>query len=89
MGARTDIFRSYLLHQFVVCMWTSRRRKKIRTLAESYDAIVVLGCEAAVDTIQDSIETASCRVFQGMRTEGIMSVRPRFHWPLCISLELN
>ena len=57
--------------------------------AKNYDAIVVLGCEAAVDTIHDSIDTATCRVFQGMRTEGIMSIKPKFHFPCNISLELN
>ena len=88
-GVKTDIFKSYLPHQFVVCMWTSRRRKKIMRCAKNYDVIVVLGCEAAVDTICDSVDMASCKVFQGMRTEGIMSIKPSFHFPGNIVLELN
>lgn len=88
-GVKADIFRSYLPHQFVVCMWTSRRRKKLMKRARNYDAVVVMGCEAAVQTIHDSIDSTSCKVFQGMRTEGIMSIKPLFQFPCNISLELN
>ncbi len=88
-GVGTDIFKSHLPHQFVVCMWTSRRRKKLMECARNYDAVLVLGCEAAVQTIHDSIESTSCKVFQGMKTEGIMSIKPHFHFPCNISLELN
>ena len=89
MGVKANIFRSYLPHQFVVCMWTSRRRKKLKERAKNYDAVLVFGCEAGVDTVQDSIESTACQVFQGMRTEGIMSIKPFFHRPCNVSLELN
>ena len=88
-GIKTDVFKSHLPHQFVVCMWTSRRRKKLMKRAGKYDALLVMGCEAALQTICDSIKSTSCKVFQGMRTEGIMSIKPRFHMPCNISLELN
>jgi hypothetical protein len=88
-GVKTDVFRSRLLHQFVVCMWTSRRRKKLMKQAKNYDAVVVLGCEAAVQTILDSCEVSSFQVVQGMRNEGIMSILPRFKWPDFITLQLN
>ena len=57
--------------------------------AKNYDALVVLGCEAAVQTILDSVATAAFQVVQGMRTEGIMSILPRFKWPDSITLQLN
>jgi hypothetical protein len=88
-GVKADVFKSYWPHQFVVCMWTIRRRKKLLKQASQYDALVVLGCEAAVDTIQDAIKQTSCKVFQGMRSEGIMSIQPQFHLPCNILLELN
>jgi hypothetical protein len=88
-GVKTDVFKSRWLHQFVVCMWTSRRRKKLLKRARKYEALVVLGCEAAADTIHDAVKTTSCKVFQGMRTEGIMSIKPLFHIPCNMSLELN
>jgi len=89
MGIRTDVFRSHFLHQFVLCMWTSRRRKHLAKHAAGYEAVVVLGCEAAVDTVYDSINTDTCKVYMGMRSEGIMSVLPRVHLPANLSLELK
>lgn len=89
MGIKTDIFRSKIIHQFVVCMWTAKRRKKLLKHAENYEAIMVLGCEAAVQTVYDSVKSADCKVFQGMRSEGIMTVNPSFQIPGNISLELG
>ena len=88
-GVKADVFRSRVPHQFVVCMWTRRRRKQLMRRAKKYDAVVVLGCEAAVQTILDSVDDASFQVVQGMRTEGIMSILPRFQWPDSITLQLN
>lgn len=88
-GVKADVFRSRSPHQFVVCMWTRRRRKQLMRHAKKYDAVVVLGCEAAVQTILDSVESSCFQVVQGMRTEGIMSILPRFKWPDRITLQLN
>jgi hypothetical protein len=88
-GVKADVFRSRVPHQFVICMWTHRRRMQLMRHAKKYDAVVVLGCEAAVQTILDSADSSSFRVVQGMRTEGIMSILPRFQWPDSITLQLN
>ena len=88
-GIKTDVFASRWLHQFVLCMWTSRRRKHLARRAADYDAMVVLGCEAAVDTAYDAVKETPCRVYMGMRGEGIMSVLPRFGLPANLSLELK
>ena len=88
-GVRTGVFKSHWPHQFVVCMWTSRRREKLMKQAIKYDALVVMGCEAAVQTVYDSVKSTACKVFQGMRTEGIMSIKPLFQFPCNILLQLN
>lgn len=88
-GIRTSIFRSRLIHQFVLCMWTSGRRKKLLDRAREYEALIVLGCETAVQTVRDSVESSSCKVVQGLKTEGVMSIKPRFHLPCNLSLELQ
>ncbi len=88
-GIRTDVFKSHLVHQFVLCMWTSRRREQLRELAKNYDALVVMGCEAAVDTVRDAVESTGCRVIRGMETEGLMSIQPRFSLPGRVWLELQ
>jgi hypothetical protein len=86
-GIKTDVFRSKWLHQFVLCMWTSRRRAALKRQAKNYDALVVLGCEAAVQTVRDSVKSNTCEVLQGVETEGIMSVKPRLSLPCNLSLE--
>ena len=88
-GIRTDVFKTHLIHQFVLCCWTSRRRRKLLDFANKYEAILVLGCEAAVQTVRDSVKSTSCRVFKGMETIGIMNIKPGFKLPCNISLELE
>lgn len=88
-GVKTDVFRSRLLHQFVVCMWTSRRRRQLMKRAMNYDALLVMSCEAGVRTIYDAVKSTPCKVFMGMRSEGIMSILPRFQRPDNILLDLK
>ena len=88
-GIWTDIFESHLLHQFVLCMWTPKRRKTLLEYAKKYDAMIVLGCESAVQTVRDSVQAAGCRVIQGMKSEGVMSLKPSFQLPCNIWLELE
>jgi len=88
-GIRTDIFKSGWLHQFVLCMWSSRRRGKLLERARDHDAVIVMGCEAAVQTVRNVLESTSCRVIQGMKSVGIMSIQPRLSMPCTISLELE
>lgn len=88
-GLRVDVFESHLVHQFVLCMWTSHRRSKLARVAADYDAVVVMGCEAAVDTVRDAIGPSRCRVVQGVKTEGVMSILPRFGFPATVRLELQ
>jgi hypothetical protein len=88
-GVRTRVFKSTLLHQFVLCFWSSKMRQDLLECARQYDALLVLGCEAAVQTVKDAVGPASCEVIQGMETEGLMSVQPLFRAPCSISLALN
>lgn len=88
-GISTAVFESRLLHQFVACMWTSRRRAHLARRAAEFDALVVLGCDAMVETVRESVRLAGCRVIQGMEIEGLMNVLPRVTFPLNLSLELH
>jgi hypothetical protein len=88
-GIKTDVFKSKLIHQFVLCMWTSRRRKKLQKYAKRYEALIVLGCEAAVQTVRDSVNSSYCKVLQGLETEGIMSIQPSINLVGNISLKLE
>ncbi len=88
-GVRTEIFESRLPHHFVMCMWASARRKQLAKRASGHDALVVLGCDAAVETARDCVKTTNCRVVPGMEVEGIMNVVPTVQLPFNISLGLT
>ena len=87
-GIRTGVFDSKLPHQFVACMWTASRRKALARRAAACDAVIVLGCDAAVATVRSALP-ANSRVIAGMELEGIMTVIPRVRFPFDISLEVS
>ena len=88
-GIKTGVFKSHFLHQFVLCMWTAKRRKALLKRARNYEAVVVMGCEAAVATIRGTLESTACHVISGLRSEGIMSIQPRFALPCNVRLDLE
>ncbi len=88
-GIRTEVFDNKTPNQFIVCMWSSGRRQELKRRASGYDAVLVLGCGAAVKTAEDSTESTNCRVIRGMEVEGIMNVIPSLHFPCNVSLEVT
>ena len=67
----------------------SRRRKKLARRARQYESLVVMGCEAAVETVRDAVKSTGQRVIQGLKTVGIMNVTPRYRAPGSVSLDLQ
>jgi hypothetical protein len=51
-GVNTSVFKSNLPHQWFMCMWTSGRRKKLQSHARQHDAVIVLGCDSATETVR-------------------------------------
>lgn len=86
-GKKTEVFRSRSLQQFVLCMWSNGRRRKLRKKARRHDAVLVFGCEAAVQTVEEAVDCMDCRVIQCMKTEGIMNVVPNFKLPGTLWIE--
>jgi hypothetical protein len=80
-GVNTKVFKSYIPHQWFMCMWTSKKRKKLQKLAKQYDAVIVLGCESATETVRDIAKANDCKVIEGMRVTGIMNAELRFQLP--------
>jgi hypothetical protein len=84
-GVNSRVFKSIPSHQWFMCMWTSGRRKKLQKCAEQYDAVIVLGCESATETVRDVVK--NCKVIEGMKKAGIMNAQIRFHLPGNVSFE--
>jgi len=86
-GVHASVFRNRLHHQWLLCMWTSGRRKKLEKCARQYEAVIVLGCDSATQTVRDSVGSADCKVIEGMEVAGLMNARLRFHLPCNVSFE--
>jgi hypothetical protein len=86
-GVNTKVFKSYLPHQWFLCMWTSRRSKKLQKYAKQYEAVIVLGCDSATETVRDSIKSPGYKVIEAMEVTGIMNAKLRFHLPFNVSFE--
>lgn len=86
-GVSTNVFKSNIPHQWFLCMWTSGRRKKLQKQAKHYEAVIVLGCDSATETVCDSVKSTGCKVIEGMEVAGIMNAKLRIHLPCNMSFE--
>ena len=86
-GVNTKVFKSNLYHQWFLCMWTSGRRKKLQKYAKQYEAVIVLGCDSATETVRDLVNSSDSKVIEGMEVAGIMNAKLRFHLPCNVSFE--
>lgn len=86
-GVQTKIFRSNLYHQWFMCMWTAGRRKKLCEQAKQYDAVIVLGCDSATETVREAVEPTGCKVIEGMQVTGITNAQLSFRLPCNICFE--
>jgi hypothetical protein len=86
-GVKTRVFRSSVIN-YVLCMWNSRKRNKLLKLASKYEAVVVMGCESAYESVCNILRSTDCKIFHGMESEGVLVLSPKFDWPCNISFEL-
>ncbi len=86
-GIRADVFDAQLPHHLIMCMWPAGRRRALAKRAKGYDAMIVLGCDAAVETARACAN--GCRVVAGMAVDGIMNVVPRVRFPFELHLEVQ
>ena len=86
-GVVTKVFRSNLYHQWFMCMWTSAQRKKLQEAVKLYEAVIVLGCDSATETVSDAVRSKDCKVIEGMEVTGIMNATLRFHLPCNVSFD--
>ncbi len=86
-GVHTSVFRSDLPHQWFMCMWPAGRRKKLQRHAQQHDAVIVLGCDSATETVRDAVGSNGCKVIQGMEVAGITNARLTFELPGNLSFQ--
>ena len=86
-GLNTSVFMSNLYHQWFMCMWTTTQRKKLQEAAKQHEAVIVLGCNSATETVRDAVKSTGCKVIEGMEVTGIMNATLRFHLPCNVSFD--
>ena len=86
-SVNTKVFKSPLPHQWFLCMWTAGRRKKLQKQAKQYEAVIVLGCDSATETVRDVVKSTDCKVIEGMEVAGIMNAQLRIRLPGNVSFE--
>ena len=86
-GVKTKVFKSAPSHEWFMCMWTSGKRHKLQKCAEKYDAVIVLGCDSAIETVREAVQSTGCKVIAGMEVAGIMNAQIRFHLPGNVSFD--
>lgn len=85
-GCRTSGLHGHL-RNFVVCMWSEGQKRKLRRIAAEHDAVVVMGCRGAVESVARIVGSLPCRVYPGMEDEAVLSVTPKLAFPLRIALD--
>jgi len=85
-GLKTSVFKGNLLN-YLICLWTSGVRKKLIKHASQFEAVVVMGCESAYESVQEILKSTDCQVFLGMESEGVLNAIPKVHLPFNISFE--
>lgn len=86
-GVHSDIFKSRLYQNWFLCMWSAGRRRKLQARAKNYEAVIVLGCDSAVETVRDAVHSAGCKVIEAMEVGGLTNAKLKFGFPDKVSFE--
>jgi len=85
-GVSTDVFTSYVPCA-ATCLWTKGQRNRLLKRAQNYDAALVMGCESARYTVEQTLKGTACEVVLGMQLVGITNASLKFQFPLTVKLE--
>ena len=85
-GIKTGVFTSYLPCA-ATCLWTSGQRNRLLKRAEDCDAALVMGCESARYTVEETLKDTDCDVILAMQLVGITNANLKFEFPLTVRLD--
>ncbi len=84
-GIRTNVYTSRAPSP-MLCIWTEGQRSRLLERAKDYEAVLVLGCNSATETVKKALKDTNCKVFQGMWMKGFTSATMKIEFPLKVSL---
>lgn len=85
-GVKTGVFTSYVPCA-ATCLWTKGQRSRLLKRANDYEAALVMGCESAKYTVEETLKDTNCKTVLGMRLVGITNANLKFEFPLTVKLE--
>lgn len=86
VGIKTDTFTSYLPCP-ATCLWTEGQRKRLLKHASDHDAVLVMGCESARQTAEETLQDTDCDVVLAMQLVGITNAKLKFEFPATVRLD--
>lgn len=84
-GIRTGVF-TMRAPLPTMCLWTKGQRKRLLKRAQSFEVVVVLGCDSAAFTAEQVLRDTDCHVILGMRMVGITNATVTHRFPLTFEL---
>ena len=87
-GVRTGLYAKVVPWPFV-CLWTEGQRKRLRKRAMDYEAVLVLGCNSALSTVEDVLKDTDCKIIPGMRMKGIVNATTKVRLPFKVDLVMH
>lgn len=85
-GVESGVFTSYMPCA-ATCLWTKGQRNRLLKRARNYDAALVMGCESARYTVEETLKDTACKVVLAMQLVGITNASLKFQFPLTVKLE--
>jgi len=85
-GIKTGAFTSYLPCA-ATCLWTSGQRSRLLKRARDYDAALVMGCESARHTVEETLKDSDCKTVLGMELVGVTNATLKIGLPLTVRLD--
>ena len=85
-GVSTGVFTSYIPCA-ATCLWTRGQRSRLLKRAKDYDVALVMGCESAKYTVEETLRDMDCEVVLAMQLVGITNANLKFEFPLTVKFE--
>jgi hypothetical protein len=73
----------------LMCLWTERQRARLLERAQGFEAVLVLGCNSATQTVKATLEGTGCEVVQAMRMKAMANATTKFGFPGTVKLDRN
>lgn len=88
LGIRTDVYTTRAPSP-LMCLWTEGQRRRLVQRAKDHEAVLVLGCNSATNTVKDTLKDTDCQVFQAMRMRAIVNAKMKFRFPMKVELDMQ